>query len=318
MQNVAPRPSFTYGIMPAAYSVELALGFVLSNLRLAELVAIVKINKAFYDDFMIYLGEMGYKTSQDFVNEKSDEKAKAVIAGFLGRTSKAELLDGGGKPYRNSQARWYFLAWILRDAPAQRLAPLLGKIKGANPEARKTHLLNEVRKFVAPLFPDFESWTWPAISEVMLARLEGSRRALKGSLFEGIVRHCLVTVFKEYGIRLSVGDKEVRIHDETYDVQVSGPNRSILIPVKTRETMGGGHAMLFTRDIHKSISVAEDHGYTCLPIVIAESWGGDLKSLRSQNFIYIQVNPNQVDKIKPLLIQRLRELKPLFKDLAKR
>jgi len=294
------------------------LGFVLANLRLAELVAIVNINKAFYDDFVAYLRENGYKTSQDLVNEKSDEKAKTVISGFLRRKSEVELLDGVGKPYANSQARWYFLAWILRDAPAQRLGPLLAHVPGETPEARKAHLLNEVRKFVAPLFPEFESWTWPSISEVMLARLEGSRRALKGGLFEGIVRRCLRTVLKEHAIHLSVSEKEVRIHDETYDVQVSGPHRSILIPVKTRETMGGGHAMLFTRDIDKSISVAEKNGYTCLPIVIAESWGGDLKSLKSENFIFIQVNPNQVAKIEPLLIERLQKLIPLFKDLAKR
>lgn len=53
---------------------------------------------------------------------------------------------------------------------------------------RQSYLLNEIREFVAPLFPQSESWEWPAISEVMLARLEGSRCALKGTLFEGLVR----------------------------------------------------------------------------------------------------------------------------------
>ena len=146
------------------------MGFILANLRLAELVAIVNINKAFYDDFVTYLRSNGYQTPQDFVNETSDAKAIQVITGFLGRASDAELLNGVGRPYANSQARWYFLAWILRDAPAQRLGPLLGSVPGETPESRKAHLLNEVRKFVAPLFPECESWTWPAISEVMLAR----------------------------------------------------------------------------------------------------------------------------------------------------
>jgi len=294
------------------------LDFVLSNLRLAELVAIVRINRAFYEDFITYLRSSGYKNPQEFVNEKAEDKAIEVISGFLARTSQAELLNGLGNPYPNPQARWYFLAWILRDAPAQRLGPLLGQVPGETLEARKAYLLNEVRKFVAPLFPECESWTWPAISEVMLARLEGSRRALKGGLFEGVVRRCLRAVFKEYGIDLSVGEKEVRIHNETYDVQVSGPRHSILIPVKTRETMGGGHAMLFTRDIGESISVAEANGYTCLPIVIAESWGGDLEALKSETFIYIQANPNQVAKIEPLLIERLKKHLSLFKELASR
>jgi len=291
------------------------LSFILANLRLAELVAIVNINKAFYDDFVTYLQSNNYRTPQDFANEISDAKAIKVIAGFLRRTSGAELLNGVGKPYANSQARWYFLAWILRDAPAQRLGPLLGEVPGDTLEDRKAYLLNEVRKFVAPLFPEYESWTWPAISEVMLARLEGSRRALKGGLFETIVRRCLNTVLKENRLSLSVSDREVRIHDETYDVQVSGKTESILIPVKTRETMGGGHASLFTRDIHKSISVAESSGYRCLPIIIAESWGGDLEALACANYIYIQVNPNQVTVIEPLLLARLRELIGVFREV---
>lgn len=74
--------------------------------------------------------------------------------------------------------------------------------------------------------------------------------------------------------------------DETYDVAVSGSNGTILMPVKTRETMGGGHALLFTRNIHNSITVATNAGNQCLPIVIAESWSGDLDSLPCDYFIY--------------------------------
>lgn len=151
----------------------------------------------------------------------------------------------------------------------------------------------------------------------MLARLEGSRRSLKGTLFETIVRRSLKEVFDENRIKLEISPREVRILDETYDVQVSGPSRSILIPIKTRETMGGGHAMLFTRDIHKSIAVAEENGYQCLPVVIAESWGGDLKSLKCENYIYIKVNPNQIKIIEPLLADKLRELIKVFRDLAR-
>lgn len=292
------------------------MGFVLPNLRLAELVAMVNMNKAFYEDFITYLHSQGYTAPKDFVNEPSDERAVQAIIGFLQRTSDVELLNGVGRPFANSQARWYFLAWVMRDAPAQRLAPLLAQVPGKTLEEKKANLLNEVRKFVAPLFPDYANWEWPAISEIMLARLEGSRRALKGGLFEEIVRRCLRAILKEEGLNLTVSEREVRINEETYDVQVSGQTESILIPVKTRETMGGGHANLFTRDIHKSISVAEERGYHCLPIVIAESWGGDLKSLASEHYIYIQMNPNQVKAIEPLLMERLRQIAQLFRELS--
>jgi len=292
-------------------------GFVLSNLRLAALVAIVNLNKHIFDDFQTYLQEMGYRSIRLFMAETSDKKAVTVITGFLGRTSKVTLLNGLGKPYDNSIARWYFLAWLLRDAPAQRLGPLLDGMPGDTIQEKRAYLLNEIRKFVAPLFPAEESWGWAAVSEVMLARLEGSRRALKGALFEAIVRRSLKAVLDENKIDLTISPGEVRILDETYDVQVSGPSRSILIPIKTRETMGGGHAMLFTRDIDKSIAVAEGNGYQCLPVVIAESWGGDLNSLKCENYIYIKANPNQVAVLEPLLADRFRNLVPLFRELRK-
>jgi len=107
----------------------------------------------------------------------------------------------------------------------------------------------------------------------------------------------------------------VKIGDETYDVQLTGRKGSILLPVKTRETMGGGHALLFTRDIYKSILVATDSGYICIPIVIAESWGGDLNELKSDLYIYIQANPNQITTVEPLLAEKLTELVPLLRDI---
>ena len=118
------------------------------------------------------------------------------------------------------------------------------------------------------------------------------------------------------GLDLEIGDGEVRIHDETYDVQVMGREGNLLIPVKTRETMGGGHALLFTRDIDKSIRVAVENGYRCLPVVIAESWGGDLGSLASKEFVYIQANPNQVAVLEPRLREELRKFVPLLRSLA--
>jgi len=288
--------------------------FVIENLRLRELVAIVAANRAFFEDFETFLRDQGYRHVFDFVVDPDDARALQLIQDYLERSSTATLYDGLARPYSNRKAKWYFIAWLFRDAPAQRLGPLLER--GGDVTRRQAALLNEIRKFVAPLFPDPASWTWPAVSEVILARLEGSRRALKGNLFEGIVRDVLSELFVEFGLELTIPEREVRLHDETYDVQVIGPSRSVLIPVKTRETMGGGHAMLFTRDIHKSISVAQENGFECIPIVIAESWGGDLSSLPCSHSIYLSINPNQVDKIRPLLAIELRRLSSVFAELA--
>jgi hypothetical protein len=291
------------------------MDFVLYNLRLKELVAIVRENENFYRDFVEFLSEEGYDSVLEFIQQPADEKAAGTIAAYLSRANEVKLYDGLLRPYSNSKAKWFFLAWLLRDAATQRLQPLLRAVPGETVIERKAYLLNEVRKFVAPLFPQSESWEWPAISEMMLARLEGSRRALKGTLFEEIIRRNLRGLVKKHKPQVTVGDKQVKIGDETYDVQVTGKTGSVLLPVKIRETMGGGHSLLFTRDIYKSILVATNSGYTCVPIVIAESWVGDLNDLKSELYIYIQANPNQVAVVEPLLAQQLEELVPVLESV---
>ena len=239
------------------------------------------------------------------------------IIRYLNRHSEVKLYDGLLRPYSNSTAKWYFLAWLLRDAASQRLQPLLRGVPGKTPVERRTYLLNEIRKFVAPLFPRPENWEWPAISGIMLSRLEGSRRALKGTLFERIVRQNIENVVKEYELEVQISPVQVTISDETYDVQITGEYGTVLIPVKTRETMGGGHSSLFTRDIFKSILVASESDYICVPIIIAESWGGDLEALDSEIYIHIQANPNQITTIEPILVQKLQEIMlPLLQGIA--
>jgi hypothetical protein len=290
--------------------------FVFENLRLRDLVAIVRQNQAFHEEFVRFLVTQGYPDVHAFVREANDAKAVRVLETYLTSRSAAKLFDGLGRPYSDTIAKWYFLAWILRDAPAQRLGPLLRSVDGDTLDKRKAALLNQLRKFVGPLFPEAAKWEWQVLSEVMLARLEGSRRALKGTHFEALVRDALRSLFKAYRIPLAVGEKQTRINEETYDVQVSAGERTVLLPVKTRETMGGGHANLFTRDIHKSISVARDNGYECIPIIIAESWSGNLKSLGCDHHVYIQANPNQTAEVAKALRDALEGLVPFWRAFA--
>jgi hypothetical protein len=289
---------------------------VLENLRLRELIAIVKANKAFYDEFIQYLTNKGYHNISQFIAEDDDKHALDVITSYLRLPTKAKLYDGIGRPYVAAKAQWYFLAWLFRDAPVQRLEPLLKGLPGETPEQRKAYLLNEVRRFIKPLLPNAEHWTWPVISEVLLARLEGSRRALKGARFEDVIRQCLRELFEQHSIPLTVSPHGAKIGGETYDVVVKGKRNSILMPVKTRETMGGGHSLLFTRDIHKSIGTAKGLGYICIPIIIAEAWSGDLKALNADAFIYIKANPNQVNEVTVELQNNLESLVTIFQDMG--
>lgn len=285
---------------------------VVENLRLKELILVVNKNRPFFDEFIAFVTRHGYENILEFISESDESKMDVILTDYFANDFNNCLYDGIARPYDQSKSKWFFITWLLRDAPQQRLQPIVSSLEAGDTTQKRIFVINKVMHFVAPLMPQKEQWEWQAIAEVMLQRLEGSRRALKGGLFEAIVRSQLVDLFKDKNIKLQVTKQEVMLNEETYDIEIVGPNGKILMPVKTRETMGGGHAHLFTRDIHKSISVATEHGFTCIPVVIAESWSGNLAGLSCVNYIYIPVNPNQVEKINPLLKAELQSLVPVF------
>jgi len=286
---------------------------MVENVRLHELVAVAHRNRAYYDEFVSYLDACGYASVHAFVNERRAARALKVIRGFLERKPSCPLYDGGGDPYSAQKAAWYFMGWLFRDAASQRLEPLVRQMPGDTVTARRAELLNRVRMFVRPIFPEPECWEWTPLREVMIQRLEGSRRAKRGSALETVVRGVLSVLVRP---PLTVEPGQVRLQDQTYDVQVTGPGGVLLLPVKTRETMGGGHASLFTRDISESIAVASAAGYHCLPVVIAESWAAPLEGLACDEYVYVALNPNQAGEVKRqlrrVLVDRLARLMPLL------
>ena len=291
------------------------MDIVLENVRLKDLVAVARENKQFYEDFSEYVKNKGYDNVHDFVMEENGKKGYEVILDYLNRDNGMNLYNGVLDPYNPSKSKWFFLAWLLRDAPAQRLQPMLKHVPGDHYNERRAYLLNEVREFLQPLYPDERHWQWTPVAEVMIDRLEGSRRAARGTLYERIVRRNMSSVFEDSGLDLEISDKEVEMEGETYDLHISGKNGTLLIPIKTRETMGGGHASLFTRDIKEAIRVAESNGYPCLPIVIAEAWGGNLESLESERHIHIKANPNQISDVESVLKEEMKEEIESFKQI---
>lgn len=293
------------------------MAFAVENLRLKELAIVAELNRPAFDDFVTFLHSQDYKSLHEFVADLDEGRAYKTLNLYLRRPfpDKIALFDGVARPYTQDAAKWNLVGWIFRDAPTQRLRPMVASMPGADFIARKTEILNIVRLFASTVFPDPEKWTWAVISEVIIDRLEGSRRAIKGSLFEAIVRRHLTTVFADNGLPLTVSDAEVRLEGETFDVSVYGPKGKILMPVKTRETMGGGHALLFTRDIHKAIDAAHKANFDCLPVIIAESWSGNLASLNCKDQIYINKNPNQIDEVEPLLAAAFKRHLETFRSL---
>lgn len=295
-----------------------SMAFIVENLRLKELAIVAEQNRPAFDDFCAFLRANGYSSLQEFVISTDDVRAETVILRYLLRPLPHNvcIYDGIARPYAQDKGKWLLLGWIFRDAPEQRLRPMVASMVGTSPVAKRAVLLNRVRAYVGAIFPEASRWDWTAISEVVIDRLEGSRRAIKGTLFEAIVRRSLQAIFTRANAKLTVSEIEIRLEGETFDVSVVGRAGQMLLPVKTRETMGGGHALLFTRDIHKSIAAAQTAGFDCLPIIIAESWSGDLTGLACADYIYINRNPNQVLEVEPLLVAELEQRLRVFEALT--
>ena len=209
------------------------------NIRLKELAILTNLNTPFFEDFISFLRTEGYAGLYEFVVEQDSSKAKATITKYFDRRipSNLKLYDGIARPYSENKGKWLLLGWIFRDAPVQRLEGFLKNLSGT-PNERRSELLNQVRKYASGILPERERWDWLPIFEVMIDRLEGSRRSIKGNLFEEIVRRSLSEIFKKNGINLSIDKTQIKLGGETYDIKVSGVQGTILIPVKTRETMG--------------------------------------------------------------------------------
>ena len=182
------------------------------NIRLKELAIVARLNKPFFDDFTSFLQMKGYAELYEFVVEQDASKAKITIKEYLDRKvpNNLKLYDGIARPYADDKAKWLLLGWIFRDAPEQRLKGFLKSFSGS-PSERKAELINQVRQYAVHVLPDRERWNWLPIFEVMIDRLEGSRRSIKGNLFEEIVRRNLKEIFEENNIELSVDKTQIKL-----------------------------------------------------------------------------------------------------------
>jgi len=199
------------------------------------------------------------------------------------------LFDGIGRTYPHTKACYYFFSWIIRDAPQQRLAPLIQKVVKRTQTSRIDVEIDVLSRLIAHYRVHVRNFTWEVVREVIIDRLEGSRRSLKGHEKEAVVRTALLAAIqayydrhKTYGIYagIEIPDAQIMLENESYDVSVNllSPNgdilRRMLVSIKTRETEGGGHSHLFTRDILSAIRAVRQSGSDnfLVTVIAAKNW----------------------------------------------
>lgn len=156
------------------------------------------------------------------------------------------------------------------------------------------------------------SFEWQAIREVVIDRLEGSRRSISGHRLEANVRTGLITaiqhfysVYGNYGRyrKVEIAETQIKIGRHTIDVSAELTPRQgtrkaqLLIPVKTRETEGGGHSHLFTRDLATAINDIRaelEHSHIVV-VIVAENWSAtEIETIGDQigRVFHFNMSPN--------------------------
>jgi hypothetical protein len=266
----------------------------ITHYRLIELAKLADQAKPFYDWVERQAKKVtgSHKTLHEILLSCSKTDLQNIITGCYTdkQDEKPFLFDGIGRVYPHNKACFYFFAWIIRDAPQQRLSPLISRMRKADNVSKMYAETDTLVELIFEYRSIVKSFEWLIMREIIIDRLEGSRRSISGHHIEANVRAGLITalqhyytVYGNYGRfkKVEIAKKQLKIGRHTIDVSAEltakqdGKKTRLLIPVKTRETEGGGHSHLFTRDIINAISGIKTEiatTYHIVVIIVAENW----------------------------------------------
>ena len=266
----------------------------ISHIRLVELSQLADQAKPFYlwseGIFQRLIGTAA--SLNEILNTASREQIETCIQECYSASEQQGipiLFDGIGRSYPHQKACYYFFSWVVRDAPKQRLEPLLQRIARQSKRRRVDVEAQALAALICKYRKNLLTFSWDAIREVIIDRLEGSRRSISGHERETVVRTALLTAVQryfsehsDYGVyaKVEIPAGQIKIGKETYDVSArlmsaqGQSTRDILVPVKTRETEGGGHSYLFTRDIMSAINAARESQSDSfvIAVIVAKNW----------------------------------------------
>lgn len=280
----------------------------ISHYRLVELSKLADQIKPFYDWVEKSAKRItgSHRSLHEILMSCSKDQVKEIIVTcYLDSvTDKPLLFDGIGRVYAHPKACFYFFAWMIRDAPQQRLSPLIARMRRIDNVSEFVSQTDTLVELIFEYRSIVKSFEWLTVREVILDRLEGSRRSIRGHTLEANVRAGLITavqnyyaIYGNYGVfeQINIADGQIKVKNHSVDVSAelllkrSNEKVYLLIPIKTRETEGGGHAHLFTRDVTVAIRDIKEMLQPCyiIVVIIAENW----------SVLEVQNIENQIDLI---------------------
>jgi hypothetical protein len=174
----------------------------IAHYRLIELTALADQAKPFYDWVEKHARRVtgSHRPLNEILLNSSKAEIEAIIAACYrdDRDEKPFLFDGIGRVYPHAKACFYFFAWMIRDAPQQRLSPLIGRMLKSEKVSRSSAQTGALAELIFEYRTIVRSFEWQAVREVVIDRLEGSRRSISGHRLEANVRTGLITAIQHY------------------------------------------------------------------------------------------------------------------------
>ncbi|MBS9393557.1 MAG: hypothetical protein HEQ30_10530 [Dolichospermum sp. OL01] len=288
-----------------------------THFRLVELSRLADQAKPFYDWVEKTAKKVtgSHRELNEILMLASKDDLTAIVNGCYQEVEEKRplLFDGIGRVYPHNKACFFFFAWMIRDAPQQRLAPLISRMRQIEKIDKLVAETDTLVELILEYRSYVKSFSWLTVREVIIDRLEGSRRSIKGHHLESSVRTAIITAFQNYFSiysnygkykKIDIAESQIKIGNHTIDVSVkltpldNSLPESLLIPIKTRETEGGGHSHIFTRDIIAAvIKLKEDDSkYYIVAVIVALNWSiSELENINNQidKVYHFNVNPNK-------------------------
>jgi hypothetical protein len=288
-----------------------------TNYRLVELSKLADQAKPFYDWVEKEAKKItgSHRSLNEILLKANKEDLKKIMTSCYKDENgdKPLLFDGIGRVYNHTKACFYFFAWIVRDAPQQRLSPLIARMRQVERVEKIIAEMDTLAELIFEYKNFVKTFDWLVVREIIIDRLEGSRRSIKGHHLETSVRTALITaiqnyysIYGNYGIfkKVEIAPKQIKIGNHTVDVSAEltpkdgSSTVKLLIPIKTRETEGGGHAHIFTRDIMSAVRDLKDdlNNYRISTVIIAQNWSAsEIGHITNQIdlIFHFNMSPNQ-------------------------
>jgi len=142
-------------------------GIDVSHLRLIDLATLADQAKPFYD-WVERQFQITVNRDESLNVILNDAPLKQVLAGILACYSSKEnlplLFDGVGRSYPHSKACYYFFAWLIRDAPQQRLNPLIVKVTKNSEMTRIQAEIDVLSKLIFTYRQTVKTFSWDSLT----------------------------------------------------------------------------------------------------------------------------------------------------------